>query len=225
MIKLKLILVRHGETDHNTGLRLTGWGDPDLNEKGRAQAQELAENLAAEYKIEQIYTSPLRRASQTALPLASLTGLTPIVKEDLKELNFGEMEGMTIPEIKEQMPDVFTAWRSNDPLFEWPGGENRQVFHSRVDKATWEIIQAEIGVREVVAIIGHGAALAGFVTEIVTGSPFLWREWLLDNGQHYIIEVEFPAGSARERKEVKFSLSYVGNQLDLASENKLKEEG
>jgi broad specificity phosphatase PhoE len=222
---LNLILLRHGETDHNSGLRLTGWGDPDLNEKGREQARQAAERLAAAYNLEQLYVSPLRRARQTAETLAKLTNLTPIVKEGLKELNFGEMEGMSIPEIKERRPELFTAWRSDDPEFGWPGGESRITFHTRVDKAIWEIIQAEAGIHQTVAIVGHGAALAGFVTEIQTGSPFLWREWLLENCEHYVINVAYRAGSPVEKGKVSFKLEYMGKQLDLTQENKMRKEG
>lgn len=225
MNKLQLILLRHGETDHNTGLRLTGWGDPNLNEKGREQARTAAERLVAEYKIEQLYVSPLLRAAQTAEPLSRLTGLTPIMNEGLKELNFGEMEGMSIPEIKERMPEIFTAWRSDDPTFGWPGGETREVFHTRVDRALWEIIRAEAGVHETIAVVGHGAALAGFVTEIMTGSPYLWREWLLENCEYYLVSVEYQPGKPLEPSNVIFKLDHMGKQLDLGPENKLRKEG
>lgn len=224
MNKLKLIMLRHGETDHNSGLRLTGWGDPDLNERGREQARLAAERIVAEHRIEQIYVSPLRRARQTAEALENLINLTPLVKEGLKELNFGEMEGMSIPEIKEHRPELFTAWRSDDPEFGWPGGESRITFHTRVDRAIWEIIQAEAGVHDTVAIVGHGAALAGFVTEIQTGSPFLWREWLLENAEHYVISVFFQGNSPVEKGKVTFKLEYMGRQLDLTQENKLRKE-
>jgi broad specificity phosphatase PhoE len=224
MSKLNLILLRHGETDHNSGLRLTGWGDPELNERGKAQARSAALRLTAEHKIEQIYVSPLIRARQTAEPLAELTGLTPLVKADLKELNFGEMEGMSIPEIKERMPELFTAWRSNDPDFGWPGGETRQTFHTRVDRALWEIIINSAGIHNTVAVVGHGAALAGFVTEIMTGSPYLWREWLLENCEHYIIQVDYQHGLPLQRDKVTFRLDYIGKKLELVEENRLRAE-
>ncbi len=221
MSKLNLILLRHGETDHNTGLRLTGWGDPDLNEKGQEQARQAADQLASQFEIEQIYVSSLRRARQTAEPLARLTGHSPIVLDGLKELNFGEMEGMTIPEIKERLPEIFSAWRSDDPDFGWPGGETRIAFHTRVDKALWQIIQAEAGVHKTVAVVGHGAALAGFVTEIMTGSPFLWREWLLENCEHYVISVNYEPGIALEKGGgATFKLEYIGKKLDITQETK-----
>jgi broad specificity phosphatase PhoE len=217
---LNLILLRHGETDHNSGLRLTGWGDPELNEKGFEQARAAAVRIVAAHKIDQIYTSSLRRAKQTAESLAQLTGLTPIVKEELKELHFGEMEGMAIAEIKERHPELLDAWGSDDAEFGWPGGEVRHVFHTRVDQAIWKIIQAEAGVHQTVAIVGHGAALAGFVTQIMTGSPYIWRDWLLSNCEHYVVSVNYPDNSLPNQDNVTFKLEYSGNRLDLAAENK-----
>lgn len=193
MNTLTLILVRHGQTDHNTGLRLTGWGDPGLDETGLAQAQNVAAELTEKFQIGAIYASPLRRAVETAAPLVQLTGLTPQLNEGLKELNFGEVEGMTIPEAKEKYPDLFTDWRNrlDQPEFSWPGGETRMEFHTRVDLAMWDIIVTEAGLHDTVAIVAHGGSLAGFISELLTGEPFAWRQFLLENCQYYIIEVYY----------------------------------
>ncbi|MEI6044248.1 MAG: histidine phosphatase family protein [Chloroflexota bacterium] len=224
MNKLILVLLRHGETDHNSGMRLTGWGDPELNERGYEQARAAADKILETYKVEQIYVSSLRRARQTAEALAQATGLTPLVKEDLKEQNFGEMEGLPLTQIKDYYPELFHAWRLDDPEFSWPDGETRRFFHTRVARVLWEIIQTEAGVHQTVAVVGHGAALAGFVTEIMTGSPYLWREWLLENCEHYVVSVNYPADSLPTRNNVTFNLDYIGNRLDLLAEVKVKLE-
>jgi broad specificity phosphatase PhoE len=234
---LNLVLLRHGTTDHNTGLRLTGWGDPDLNEVGRSEAAKAALDLAATYPIEAIYTSTLKRAQQTAAYLSEATGLPLNVDADLKELNFGEMEGRTIPEMRESHPELFTAWRdSNNPDFGWPGGETRQIFHSRVDLAIWRAIQASIAQGyDTVAIVGHGAALAGFVTEILVGSPFGWRNYLLQNCEHYVVAVDYPVLTETlsegasvqvidhnvalvEKEQVSLRVVKIGKTIDLAAE-------
>ncbi len=189
---LKLVLQRHGQTDHNVGLRLTGWGDPGLDDTGLAQARATAEGLLQDYIFDAVYTSPLKRARQTAEPVLAKTGLTPKLNEDLKELNFGEVEGMTIPEVKTLHPELFNTWRSLDePAFSWPGGETRMVFHSRVDRAIWDIILAEAGQSATVLIVAHGGSLAGFISELQVGEPYAWRKFLLDNCEHYVVQVEF----------------------------------
>jgi broad specificity phosphatase PhoE len=218
MQTLNLIMVRHGRTSHNLGLRLTGWGDPDLDELGRQQAQAMAEKVTGQFKLEALYASPLQRASQTAACLTELTGLKPVIKADLKELNFGEVEGMTIPEIKSSYPDLFKTWRSfDDPEFAWPGGETKMVFHTRVDQAIWEIIQAEAGFHTNVAIVAHGGSLAGFVSELLTAQPFQWRQFLLDNCEYYVVEVHFEQ-TPITRENCTLKLAYTGRVMPLGAD-------
>ncbi|MDB5079891.1 MAG: hypothetical protein JWP00_1815 [Chloroflexi bacterium] len=218
MQTLNLILVRHGRTSHNLGLRLTGWGDPGLDERGLEQARAMAEKVTAEFKIEALYASPLQRARQTAGALTELTGLVPEIKEDLKELNFGEVEGMTIPEIKTHYPDLFKNWRSFDePEFSWPGGETKMVFHTRVDRAIWEIILAEAGVHSNVGIVAHGGSLAGFFSELVSGQPFQWREFLLDNCEYYVVQVHFEQ-TPITRENCTLKVAFAGQMLPLAAD-------
>ncbi len=219
MQTLNLILVRHGRTSHNLGLRLTGWGDPDLDDRGREQAQAMAEKVTGQFKIDALYASTLQRARQTAGFLTELTGLVPEIKEDLKELNFGEVEGMTIPEIKSTYPDLFANWRSFDePEFAWPGGETKMVFHTRVDQAIWEIIQAEAGVHSNVAVVAHGGSLAGFICELTTGKPYQWREFLLDNCEYYVVEVHFEQ-TPLTRDNCTLKVAYTGRIVPLAADN------
>ena len=204
-------------TDHNAGLRLTGWGDPDLNQEGQRQAREAAQKLVEQYKIEALYVSPLRRAQQTAQALAELTGLPLNFDPDLKELNFGEMEGRTIPEMKETHPELFTAWRSaSDPDFGWSGGETRLTFHTRVDNAIWRVIQASVANNfQTVAIVAHGGALAGFVSEILIGEPYRWREFLLANCEHYLVAVDYDdsQGTMIEKGQVALRVAEIGKFL------------
>ena len=215
MKTLTLILLRHGRTDHNAGLRLTGWGDPPLDELGRQQAQTVGQELASRYEIGAIYTSPLIRARQTAQPLLDLTRLTPHTHDDLKELNFGEVEGMTFSEVREQHPQLFTTWRSFDePEFSWPGGETRIVFHGRVDRAMWEIIQAEAGQHDTIAIVAHGGSLAGFVSDLKTGEPYQWRRFLLENCQYYVVEVHFEELPI-SRENCTLEVTHIGQLVPL----------
>lgn len=213
--ELTLILLRHGVTDHNTGMRLTGWGDVELNETGKEQAEMAAENLTGKFKFDALYVSPLKRARQTAEPLIRLTGLIPVVINDLMEYNFGDMEGRTIPEMKELYPEMFAAWRKPDEGdFSWPGGEKRSEFHHRVDAAMWHIIRTEIAAQhQTVAIVGHGAALAGFVTEILTESPLGWRAYLLENCEYYCLKASFDPAKPIE-EHVKLEVVSMGRKLE-----------
>ena len=90
---MKLYITRHGETLRNAENRVLGRDDIVLNEKGVAQAKELAEKLEA-IPIDIIFTSPLSRAKDTAKVIAEKKGLTPIEDERLLEVKFGEFEAV-----------------------------------------------------------------------------------------------------------------------------------
>ena len=103
---MRLILARHGETASNRdGLGL-GLQDVPLTEKGRHQAEALAEALAG-VKIDAVYSSPLRRALDTAQAIASRHGLEVVVDEGLTEMDVGELDGLTL------RGDARTATRSS----------------------------------------------------------------------------------------------------------------
>lgn len=106
---MKLILVRHGETDSNkTGLAL-GREDVPLNETGWRQAKLLAFALK-DQPIAAIYTSPLRRAYDTAQAIAQAHGLTAQIEEGLMEMDVGEMEGLTFAEVRRRYGEFLRKW-------------------------------------------------------------------------------------------------------------------
>ena len=92
-----LLLVRHGETDWNAQGRLQGHTDRPLNERGRRQAQALAEELAGQ-EIAAVYSSDLARARQTAEIVSARLGLPVVVQADLREKDWGTWEGLTAAE-------------------------------------------------------------------------------------------------------------------------------
>lgn len=198
-------------------MRLTGWGDPFLNEIGQQQALAVRDKLLTEFpQIDAIHSSPLTRAIQTATPLLEALQLPLTTHPDLKEYYFGEVEGMTFSEVQEKYGDLFKNWRSPDePQFAWPGGETRMVFHTRVDQAIWNIIQTEAGQHKTVAIFGHGGALAGFIAELETGQPYLWRQFLLDNCEFYVVEVHFPTTPVT-RENCTLQVAYKGKILPVS---------
>jgi broad specificity phosphatase PhoE len=83
-----IVLVRHGETDWNRDNRFQGHADPPLNDNGRAQARVLAAELRTQ-RFAAAYTSPLRRAAETAAILADGLGLEAVPETSLKEVDVG----------------------------------------------------------------------------------------------------------------------------------------
>jgi broad specificity phosphatase PhoE len=120
---MRLILVRHGETDTNKARLALGRADVALNEQGRWQAQRLAASLKHE-PIAAIYSSPLKRALATAEPIASSHGLEVQVDDGLIEMDIGEMEGLTFQQVGERYPRFLQAWLGDQAAHEaMPGGE------------------------------------------------------------------------------------------------------
>ena len=114
---MRLLLIRHGETDRNAGRIALGREDVPLNERGRAQAQALAADLAAnrtDVLIAAVYSSPLQRALSTAQPLARALDLEVQTEDGLIELDVGEAQGRALSERQERFPDFLRASRSAD---------------------------------------------------------------------------------------------------------------
>jgi broad specificity phosphatase PhoE len=99
----RLILIRHCEPEEAARGRIYGTLDIGLSADGRLQAVELVDRLDG-VEIDAIWTSPRRRARETAEPLAAVRALRLSEDEDLRELHFGELEGRTFEEIAESEP-------------------------------------------------------------------------------------------------------------------------
>ncbi len=129
-----LVLVRHGETDWNRQRRFQGHADQPLNDAGRSQARELAGRLRDE-PVTALYTSPLRRASETAQILATGFGLEARTLDALLEIDVGAWEGLTVDEVRERYPDrADQDWRSG-----WEDGETYDELEQRVVPALIEL--------------------------------------------------------------------------------------
>ena len=105
-----LYIFRHGETDLNLQKKIQGSGmDFDLNGTGLKQATELCDKFT-NIPLEIIFSSPLKRAIQTAEIVAQHKNISIIVQENLKECFYGEAEGMYVTEVQKKYPDIiFTA--------------------------------------------------------------------------------------------------------------------
>jgi len=131
-----LLLARHGETDDNVPpLRFQGQRDTPLNERGRAQARELAERVAAlDPPIASLWCSDLSRARETAEIVGARIGLIPRPDPRLREGWRGEWEGFLFEEIEARDPERYRAWRHPDAEvgFQFPGGETLAQQQQRV---------------------------------------------------------------------------------------------
>ena len=136
-------LVRHGETEWSRDGRHTGRTDLELTPTGVEQARSLAP-WAASMRFDRVLCSPRQRARHTA----ELAGLEPFeVSEDLHEWDYGELEGLTTPEIRQSYPG-WTIWTGP-----WPGGETAEHAAQRADRVL-SVVEGSGASR--VALVGHG---------------------------------------------------------------------
>ena len=139
---IKIVLVRHGETDWNLTGRFQGRSDVPLNQKGKEQANALALALRGE-SLAAIYCSPLVRAKETAHLIKAYHPSIPLHEEEgLVEMNLGEFEGIEGPRWAEKYADFREAWRDNPASVTMPGGESLQEVQARAMAALERISKA-----------------------------------------------------------------------------------
>jgi broad specificity phosphatase PhoE len=150
----ELLLLRHGETDWNRDGRFQGHADPPLNAKGREQARTLAAELAGE-GIELVYTSDLARARETAEIVAERLGASVVALRELREIDVGEWQGLTWPEVEERYPDAARNWHERG--HGWQSGESYDDLAERV-LGTLRRIAGDHPAQRVL-IVGHGGTV------------------------------------------------------------------
>ena len=135
--RLKVYLIRHGETLWNREVRCQGITDIPLTEKGYRQARSIAEALREE-PLGLVLSSPLMRARETATVIAEPYGLTVETATELKEWNQGELEGLAGPELLRDHRAFCERWFKDPAGTAPPGGEPLQALQNRA----WPIIDS-----------------------------------------------------------------------------------
>ncbi|HXV33808.1 MAG TPA: histidine phosphatase family protein [Gaiellaceae bacterium] len=149
----RLVLVRHAETDSSLRGRCYGRLDVPLSEEGHRQARGLGTALRA-IPLTAVYSSPLARALATAAPIAAGRGLEPVAVDDLREIDFGELEGLGYDEIRDSRPELFHRWMETPASVSFPGGESFGDLRRRVLVAVGAVVERHAG--EAVAVVAHG---------------------------------------------------------------------
>lgn len=153
----ELLLIRHGETDHNRQGRFQGQVDVPLNPRGQQQAQRLAQRLRDE-PLDLLVSSDLARARATAQPLLALRAPVQLATDPgWREQAFGVLDGLVLAEARQLQPEAFALWAQHSPDAAPPGGESPRRFHARVMAALQALVQAHGGAR--IAVFTHGGVL------------------------------------------------------------------
>ncbi|MGH7192100.1 MAG: histidine phosphatase family protein [Candidatus Saccharimonadales bacterium] len=178
-----LYCVRHGESTYNLEGRLQGQSDTHLSPLGQKHAAAIAATLS-QLPIEAVYSSPLRRALETAQPLADALGLSPLCDDRLKEIDIGVFQGTLATELGDRFPQEAARWRSQDPDYQIPGGESRRHLMARAEAAFHEIHEAG---HEQAVVVAHGGVLAAALKALLA-VPAERNPFSLYNGSISMLE-------------------------------------
>lgn len=208
----KIYFVRHGKTEWNNLFRYQGVTDVPLCAEGEEQARRAGLRLAR-LNVGAIVCSPLSRAFETAKRIAAHHPGVSVEKNPLFiEINFGEWEGLTVPEIKAHSgEELFYKWRSNELHVTVPGGEEADAVFDRASRAADELISRR---EENIVVVGHGAMFRALLLPLlgVPRSNVFWKT-RVDNCSISALCVE---------NNGKATLSFLNDTLHLhADEDKI----
>lgn len=189
---MKLFLVRHGQTDWNLTRHFQGQTDVPLNQTGIQQVQQVAKRISAE-KIDLIYSSDLSRAVETA-KIIRAAGVKPTLQIDprLREVNFGDWEGLTYNEIKEKYPDSLASWERDVYGSSPPNGETLEDLAKRVQSFLDDLLQKYTD--EIVLVVAHGGVLQVLVCLALKLPPMMYWQFYLATASLSKISF-YPAGA------------------------------
>ena len=164
---MEVVVVRHGETEWSRTGRHTGRSDIPLTENGERQARAVGEALRGrEFAL--VVSSPLIRARETA----RLAGFEPELRDDLAEWDYGEYDGLTTPQIREQVPD-WTIWG-----YGAVGGESVEQLAARADRVVAELLAVDGDV----LVFSHGHFLRVLTARWLELGAADGRLFALDSG-------------------------------------------
>lgn len=180
---MDLFLIRHGESEADLLNVHEGRADFSLTPQGRKQVNALARFFSQKYKVNIIYTSPLKRAFETASILSDTCESRVLIKEELMEWNNGVLAGVSREEAKERFPEPPGGRRPYQPIEE---GESDLQFRNRIEHFYYELMDLH-SEGDAVAIVAHGGTISQFL-KIFYGippvSPYAFRTG--DTGVHHI---------------------------------------
>ena len=147
----QIIVARHGETEWNASEIFRGRRDIGLNETGIKQAEMLG-NYLTDLRIEAIYSSPLKRALDTARSVAKHHSLNVNVNPGLLDFNYGAWEGLTHQAVKDKYRELYTRWLKEPHLVNIPEGENLGEVRERAKSLLDRVVSKHSGL---VVLVSH----------------------------------------------------------------------
>lgn len=185
-MKTRLFLVRHGETEWNKLGKFQGTIDIDLSEQGIAQAHCVSKRFNGNF--DHIYSSPLKRAYETAEIICEGKGIKPLLANDLREISFGEWEGMTIKDILDVYPSEFDRWINDEVEAPLCGGDlSLRKASIRAKNAIREIVNKHKG--DSIIVVAHGGIIKAALVGIFSWNMTMYHKMVIGNTS--VTEIDF----------------------------------
>ena len=188
---IRIILVRHGHVDWLAPERFRGRAELPLSSLGRRQAQAAAGYIAAAWKPDAVYTSPLGRCRETGAAIAAPFRLEPQPIDGLADIDYGEWQGLTRDQAKERWPDETELWFRAPHIAAIPGGETLAALLSRASAALRDILRRHSD--QTVVLVGHDSV--NRVLLLLAFELPLSRYWHLRQDPCGVNELLFDNGS------------------------------
>lgn len=153
----KVLLIRHGQTEHSSRPQFRGRADLALSDAGVAQARATSKRISSTsaWKPSAVYSSPLRRCAVTAQIISAPFGLAVQLVDGLNDIDYGEWQGLTQNEVKTRWPEQFEAWSHAPHLANIPSGEMLRAVMARASGALRDILRRHPN--ETVVLVGHNS--------------------------------------------------------------------
>jgi broad specificity phosphatase PhoE len=182
---MRIVLLRHAETEWNREGRFQGGQDIALSAAGREQAESAARLLAAT-PLDAVWSSPLARARDTAAIIAAPHRLAVQESEAFREMGFGEWEGLTRDEVRERFPEAHRAWVETPQEATWAGAETLSEVQARTVAGLKALRAAHPG--QTICLVTHGITGRILILEALGLGPD--RLWSLHLSSAGISELE-----------------------------------
>jgi broad specificity phosphatase PhoE len=177
---MRLILIRHGETDWNVSLRYMGQANIPLNSQGREQARLAAQRLKKREAVA-LYASDLARAWETAQIVGDVLGLKPQQLPELREIDVGQWEGLTPEELYRRFPDHMREYERDPARTVRLGGESYAQLQQRALVAL-KRIEATHRPEDTVVAVSHGGTIRALLCHVIGLDLINFGRLWLDNG-------------------------------------------
>jgi len=180
----RLLLVRHGKTEGESN-RYYGHTSIGLSQEGVKQVEMLRDRFAFQ-NLNMIYSSDLKRAFDTAEIIAAAHKLKVIPRSDLRELDVGELAGMTFEEMKERYHGTVKLLSGQDPDISAPGGESLRQMSVRIKRFVAEVQEQPL--ERMLLVVAHGGSLKVLLCLFLGVSLEHWWQFRLDPASLTVVE-------------------------------------